>query len=108
MDLATQFGITPNWMGAFFMAYDVHIFTLVEVKMAGIDAATPIDAIARAKESVDFGVLFGHRGFDWGEDHACYVIDTTDDQGKAQREWFLDAGHVEFVTKMVADGIHQA
>ena len=90
------------------MAYDVHIFTLVEIKMIEVDAVTPPDAIAQAKESVDFGILFGHSGFDWGEDHACYKVNTIDDQGKAQTEWFLDANHVEFVNKMVGDGIHQA
>ena len=90
------------------MAYDVHIFTVVQVNLTGIDAVTPIEAIVQAKESVDFASLFPHPEFDWGEDHACYRVDVTGDQDKEQSEWFLDADHVDLVYKMLEDGIHQA
>lgn len=90
------------------MAYDVSIFTLVEVKFTGVDAVTPIQAIAQAKENVDFGVFFSHHGLDWGEDYACYLVDTSGKRYPQQSEWFLDADHVEFVQRMIHDGVHQA
>ena len=90
------------------MAYDVHIFTIVRVKVSGLDAVTPTDAIAEAKETVDFGSLLAHPEFDWAEEHSHYLVDVVGDEEYEQTEWFLDADHVGYVNKMLEDGTHQA
>ena len=44
------------------MKYDVHIFAVVRVKVAGIDAESQIEAIHNAEGSVDLYTLFSKPG----------------------------------------------
>ena len=90
------------------MAYDVRVFSVVEITLTGIDAVTPVEAIAQAKENVDFFSLLGQNNFDWAEDHAYYLVGATGDRDRKEAEWFIDADHVEMVQEMLQDKIHQA
>lgn len=93
--------------------YDVHIFTVVRVKLSGVDAPTPTDAIAWVKEQLDFYNLFSDEHLpptvdhEWAEEHSHYMVDVVGDAEFEQTESFLDADHVVCQNKMLDDGIHQ-
>ena len=94
------------------MAYDVHICTVVRVKIPNIEAATPKEAISAAKESVDFDVMFNGRGrirgeTEWAEEDSHYIVDVVIDEEYELTQSFLDATHVGYVQKMLEDGVDQ-
>ena len=101
------------------MVYDVHIFTVVRVKLEGIDAATPEEAITVARGKADFYVMFNDqvvaessgRGIgghtEWAEEDSHYMVDVVGDEEYENTQYFLDAQHVVYQQKMLDDGVDQ-
>ncbi len=67
------------------MKYDVHIFAVVRVKVAGIDAGGQTEAIVKAEDSVDLYRLFENRGAfgvettEFADEISLYLVDEVGD-----------------------------
>ena len=72
------------------MAYDVHVFTLVRVKVQGIEAETMPEAIEQAIASVDFDALLSHSEYNWAEGHSHYLVDLSGSPDYSESRWYAD------------------
>lgn len=68
------------------MKYDVHINTLVSVKIAGVEADSQLDAIGKAEDMVNFSSLFDHlcpppgvAHVEWTDEHDSFLVDEEGD-----------------------------
>ena len=81
------------------MAYDVHVFTLVRVKVEAIEADTMPEAIERAKASVDFDALLSHSKYNWAEEHSHYLVDLHGSPDYSESRWYTDKEHRYLLTR---------
>ena len=78
------------------MKYDVHIFALVRVKVAGIAAQSQAEAIVKAEDSVDLYHLFDNAGAfgveatEFADEITHYLVDEVGDLTH-QRSRFYEA-----------------
>jgi len=75
------------------MAYDVHVFTAVRVKVQGIEADTMPEAIKQAISSVDFAALLSHPEYNWAEEHSHYLVDLCGSPDYSESRWYVDKEH---------------
>lgn len=75
------------------LVYDVHVFTLVRVKVQGIEAETMPEAIERAIASVDFDAMLSHSGYNWAEEHSDYLVDLRGSPDYSESRWYADKEH---------------
>jgi hypothetical protein len=78
------------------MKYDVHIFAVVRVKIAGVDAESQTEAIVNAEDSVDLYRLFENPGAfgveatDFADEITHYLVDEVGDS-TYERSRFYEA-----------------
>lgn len=75
------------------MAYDVHVFTLVRVRVQGIEAETMPEAIEQVIASVDFDALLSHSEYNWAEEHSHYLVDVHGSPDYSESRWYADKEH---------------
>ena len=80
------------------MAYDVHVFTLVRVKVESVEADTMPEAIERARELVDFGSLLDHPKYSWADEHSHYLVDLHGSSNYSESHWYTDKVHRYLLT----------
>jgi two-component SAPR family response regulator len=80
------------------MVYDIHVFTLVRVKVEGIEANTMPEAIERARASVDFMSLLSHSKYNWAEEHSHYLVDLQGSSDYSESRWYTDKEHRYLLT----------
>jgi hypothetical protein len=75
------------------MVYDVDVFTLVRVKVEGIEADSMPEAIERAIEAVDFNSLLSHPGYHWADEHSHYLVDFHGSSDYSESHWYANKEH---------------
>lgn len=75
------------------MKFDVHIFTIVRVKVAGVIARNQKEAMLKAEERVGFNGMFDSQdnaGFEteWGEEHSHALVDVVGDEEYRKSRWY--------------------
>ena len=75
------------------MVYDVHVFTLVRVKVEAIEADNMPEAIERARELVDFSSLLNHPKYNWADEHSHYLVDVHGSLDYSESQWYTDRVH---------------
>ena len=80
------------------MAYDVHVFTLVRIKVEAIEANTMPEAIKRALESLNFDAMLDHPEYNWAEEHSHYLVDLHGSDDYSESCWFTDKVHRYLLT----------
>lgn len=80
------------------MTYDVHVFTVVRVKVEAIEADTMPDAIERARELLDFSSLLDHPKYNWADEHSHYLVDVHGSSDYSESHWYTDKVHRYLLT----------
>ena len=73
------------------MKYDVHIFTIVRVKVPGIEAGSQEEAMSKAEEQFSFHDTFDNiKGCEteWGEEHSYALVDVVGDKEYQNSMWY--------------------
>ena len=71
------------------MRYDVHIFTVVRVKVVGVEAGSHEEAMQKADDQVDFNRLFSRiPGVEWAEEHSHALVDDHGDTEYENSRWY--------------------
>ena len=86
------------------MKYDIRVYSVVRVRVTGIDAISPEAGIAKALESGALerfrNCLFGVAGYEYADDDVGYLVDELDLRGDiVLSTYYCDAGHVEIVRR---------
>lgn len=94
--------------------YDVHIYAVARVKVPGIAADSPLEAIQKAEASIDLDRVLQRGGGDgvehveYAEDIVDYLVDKTAVDGDGDKEvvaeFTFDADHNEDTTHVQARG----
>jgi hypothetical protein len=76
------------------MKFDVHIFTVVRVKISGVEAESHAEAAKKANESVDMNALFNSERFltqdvvtEWADEHSHALVDVVGDTEYTKSKW---------------------
>jgi hypothetical protein len=74
------------------MKFDVHIFTVVRVKISGVEAESHSEAAKKANESVDMNALFNDtdsQGIvtEWADEHSHALVDVVGDTEYTKSKW---------------------
>ena len=74
-------------------AYDVHLFAVVRVKVAGVTARSPQAAVEAAREQAapSFYDRFDAPDGDYAEELSHYLVDVVGDDEYEQSVWFQAA-----------------
>jgi len=73
------------------MKYNVHIFTVVRVKVSDIEASSHVDAMAKAEELIPFHKIFDRDDnpeMEWGEEHSHALVDEVGDEEYENSKWY--------------------
>jgi len=73
------------------MKYDVHLFTVVRVKVCNVEADSHVEAAKKAAEQTDMYSLFSGSSngitTEWGEEHSHALVDVVGDTDFAHSKW---------------------
>lgn len=71
------------------MKYDVHLFTVVRVKVPGVEAESHSEAAKKAAEQTDMNALFNDaaRGTEWADEHSHALVDVVGDKDYTKSKW---------------------
>jgi len=73
------------------MKYDVHLFTVVRVKVCGVEADSHSEAAKKADEQVDMNALFNDTNqnvtTEWAEEHSHALVDVVGDKEYSKSRW---------------------
>jgi len=81
--------------------YNVHIYTIVRVKVCGVEAESPVEAIEEARKKPHYYDLFdyipnlkqyGVREAGWGAKHDGYLVDEEGDEEYENSKYYKDIG----------------
>lgn len=76
--------------------YDVHVYAIIRVKIAAVEANDPIEAAKRADERVDLHRfqdvhIDGASEIEWAEDIQDYLVGATD--AVQRKTYLIDKNH---------------
>lgn len=66
--------------------YDVHLYPVVRVKVAGVEAESPEEAARKAEESLDLHALLSHGVVEYADDLDGFLVDLLDEEGEVAGE----------------------
>lgn len=69
------------------MKYDVHLFTIVRVKVSGVEADSHSEAAKKAAEQTDMDALFNSDTTEWSEEHSHALVDVVGDTTYEKSRW---------------------
>lgn len=71
--------------------YDVHLFTIVRVKIPDVEAFSYSEAAKKAAEQIDMESLFKTNNYrietEWAEEHSHALVDVVGDTEYAKSRW---------------------
>ena len=73
------------------MKYNVHIFTVVRVKVTDVEAESQAEAMKKAEEQIDFNAMFKditNVETEWGEEHSHVLVDEVNDEEYENSKWY--------------------
>lgn len=75
------------------LVFDVHLFPVVRLKISGVQAASHVEAIARALEKVgpELEGRFARAEVEYAEAISHYLVDVVGDPDFSQSRWFYSA-----------------
>ena len=71
--------------------YNVHMFTVVRVKVVNVEAENHIEAMEKVDKQVDFNSMFrdvARNETEWGEEHSHVLIDEVGDDQYEKSTWY--------------------
>jgi len=81
----TDTGDMPNTENS---QYHVHIYPVVRVKVANVQAENHAEAIKKAETMVDLHQMFLGSGFESADDIDCFLVDDVGDEEFANSRWY--------------------
>jgi hypothetical protein len=74
------------------MKYDVHLFTIVRVKIPNVEADSHSEAAKKAAEQTDMDALFNDTDScgivtEWAEEHSHALVDVVGDKEYTKSKW---------------------
>lgn len=100
-DVAKSFAAQHHWayQDFTFKKHDVHIYAIVRVKVSGINAKNPAEAIKKAEASVDLHALFKNGDTqEFAEDIDCFLVDEVGDENLRESRWYQKDGITPLAT----------
>ena len=72
------------------MKYNVHIFTVVRVKVSNIEALSQREAMFHAENQIHFHDLFkkDNPEIEWAEEHSHALVDEVGDEEYEKSKWY--------------------
>jgi hypothetical protein len=70
------------------MIYDVWVYPVVRVKVAGVEADSQEEAVKKVDTTTDFHALLDRNGLEWAEDIDCFHVDEQGDTEYKNSTWY--------------------
>jgi hypothetical protein len=89
------------------MKHDVHIYAIVRVKVPGVEAPNPQEAITKALADTDLDATFTRCPGDveFADEVSHYLVDVADDPEHERSQWFADGANDARVDRWRAEGV---
>jgi hypothetical protein len=70
------------------MKYNVHMYAVVRVRVNDVEADSPVEAIRKAEDSVNWYDRFDRVDQEFAEEFAYHLVDVVGDEEYEQSQWF--------------------